>query len=341
MNIQKALVIDDSKVAHLTLRKLLTEQGIDVDWVESGEDGIAYLKRQRPDVVFMDIMMPGMDGFETIGAINQDSAIVAPPIVMCSANATDEDRHNAKQNGAIAFLSKPYTTDELNQSLDQVRALAAPTAALPHPAAVEQPAVSTSTESHLIAKAAEKAAAVARDIATEVTRATAEQVIRSALQKTGRAIQEALKDTAIKAARTTAEEAARVVAERVAREVSEGVAARAISTLSQDGARRDLDEIREGLAKELEVQLSRSVQEALAHAMAGGEFRQRLSTLVEPTARQAAAQTAREVAIQALAEAAPPRADEIAGQTAGRHAKLALAAGFAAVIISVVVGVLF
>ena len=75
MNITKALVVDDSKVAHLTLRKMLMERNVEVDWVGSGEESIAYLKKQKPDVVFMDVMMPGMDGFETMRAINQSSDI--------------------------------------------------------------------------------------------------------------------------------------------------------------------------------------------------------------------------------------------------------------------------
>lgn len=118
MTIAKALVVDDSKVAHLTLRKMLVERSIEVDWVGSGEESIEYLKHQTPDVVFMDIMMPGMDGFETLQAISEDPTITKPRVVMCSANATSEDRSLADQHGAEAFLSKPYTTQELDKLLE-------------------------------------------------------------------------------------------------------------------------------------------------------------------------------------------------------------------------------
>ena len=123
MNIDKVLVVDDSKVAHLTLRKMLTERGIDVDWVGSGEDSIDYLKGQKPDLIFMDVMMPGMDGYETAEVINKDDGLEQAPLIMCSANTTDEDKENAEKLGAIDFLSKPYTADELDSILNKVRAL--------------------------------------------------------------------------------------------------------------------------------------------------------------------------------------------------------------------------
>jgi len=120
MNIKKALVVDDSKVAHLTLRKLLLERGIEVDWVGSGEDCIKYLDNKKPDIIFMDVMMPGMDGFETSRAITGENPENSSPIIMCSANATDEDKRDAKQSGAVGFLSKPYTPDQLDAVLHSV-----------------------------------------------------------------------------------------------------------------------------------------------------------------------------------------------------------------------------
>ena len=120
MNIKKALVVDDSKVAHLTLRKLLLERGIEVDWVGSGEDCIKYLDNKKPDIIFMDVMMPGMDGFETSRTITSQNLQGSPPIVMCSANTTDEDKRDARNSGAVGFLSKPYTPSVLLRKLREV-----------------------------------------------------------------------------------------------------------------------------------------------------------------------------------------------------------------------------
>lgn len=147
MNIKKALVVDDSKVAHLTLRKLLLERTIEVDWVGSGEDCIKYLDNKTPDIIFMDVMMPGMDGFETTRAITSQNPSNPLPVIMCSANATDEDKRDAKESGAVSFLSKPYTPDQLDailQSISQGTAAiaidetAAAMPAVPPPAIVEK-----------------------------------------------------------------------------------------------------------------------------------------------------------------------------------------------------------
>src|SRR5512144_1802253 len=141
MNVTKALVVDDSKVAHLALRKLLMERNIEVDWVGSGEDAIAYMEHHHPDIIFMDVMMPGMDGFETTAAIITNAASSAPPIIMCSASATEEDRANARSSGAIEFLSKPYTPASLDQVLEFVRTLPEPvTKAVDIKVAPRQPA---------------------------------------------------------------------------------------------------------------------------------------------------------------------------------------------------------
>ena len=139
MTVVKALIVDDSKVAHLTLRKMLMERSVEVDWVGSGEESLEYLKHQKPDVVFMDIMMPGMDGFETLQAIRADSSLHTPTVVMCSANATSEDRVLADQYGAAAFLTKPYTNQELDTLLADLATSAPSPAETPHPASEPEP----------------------------------------------------------------------------------------------------------------------------------------------------------------------------------------------------------
>ena len=196
MNIKKALVVDDSKVAHLTLRKLLLERGVEVDWVGSGEDCIKYLENKKPDIIFMDVMMPGMDGFETSRTItsqHQDNA----PIIMCSANATDEDKRDAKESGAVSFLSKPYTPDQLDAVLRSVsegtavismEEPATPQPAIPLPTVVEKaPPTPVAAPSLPVAEVPAGAPTAAgsdvEQIAERVAWAAAEKVARDIVQE--------------------------------------------------------------------------------------------------------------------------------------------------------------
>jgi len=260
MDIKKALVVDDSKVAHLTLRKLLLERGIEVDWVGSGEDCVKYLEGKRPDVIFMDVMMPGMDGFETSRTItNQHPGDVAP-IIMCSANATDEDKRDARDSGAVSFLSKPYTPEQLDSVLRTISAgtaaismeeLAAPVA-IPTPRVVEKELIKEPlsveaptapkpvmvTEAGLsitdIEQFAERAAwASAEKVARDIIQELVPNLAREAATQVARSVAEDLGRRAAHAAVRAAQEAAKQVATEIAR----GTAERTARTTAQESAR--------------------------------------------------------------------------------------------------------
>lgn len=365
MHIAKALVVDDSKVAHLTLRKLLAERSVEVDWVGSGEEALTYMSRQRPDIIFMDVMMPGMDGFETASAITKSETIKSPPpVIMCSANATDEDKQDAKDSGAVAFLSKPYTPQQMDQILEMVRDMPAPagiepaaTATQPkagnvseaaavevpqtpsvakpqtastetsEAAASEQgapPAFSTSDLERMAERAAwSMADKVARDVATDIAKSKAEQTARTIAEETSRgmaeeagrkaaqaavqAAQEAAKKAAIETARRAATEVAQESAEKAARTIAGEVS----EEITKKNLNRGLTVIRDDLAKSLEQQVARSVQDTMARTVAGQDFKQQLMHIltesVLPTAEAAARQAATEAAHEALVELAGVR----------------------------------
>ncbi len=260
MNIKKALVVDDSKVAHLTLRKLLIERGIEVDWVGSGEDCMKYLETKKPGIIFMDVMMPGMDGFETSRAITGKYLQNASPIIMCSANATDEDKRDAKESGAVGFLSKPYTPDQLDDVLKAVSVgsaaihveATAPKAATPPkpvavvekapPAPTPQPPVAPPPKAPPVPSAAateveqiaERAAwAAAEKVAREIVQELVPGLAREAAQQTARSVAEDLGRRAAHAAVRAAQEAAKQVATEIAR----GTAERTARTAAQESAR--------------------------------------------------------------------------------------------------------
>ncbi len=121
MLIKQALVVDDSKVTHIKLQRLLRSRAIETHWAVNGGAGLHFLRQHPVDLLFMNLMMPGMDGFETIQAMYVDRpGHRPPPIVVCSSSVADEDVLLAWQLGAVAFMPISY----LDQEMDQVLAVA-------------------------------------------------------------------------------------------------------------------------------------------------------------------------------------------------------------------------
>ncbi|MCF6281769.1 MAG: response regulator [Candidatus Polarisedimenticolaceae bacterium] len=110
---KKVLLVDDSKSARIVLSRLLQKCDFDVEMVNSGEEALDYLIEGRPDAIFIDYMMDGMDGLEAIGLIKKNPAISSIPIVMCSANEGRDYVTAALSYGAIGILPKPPTKDRL------------------------------------------------------------------------------------------------------------------------------------------------------------------------------------------------------------------------------------
>ncbi len=106
MNITSALIVDDSKMPRITLKKHLESLDIKVDMVENGEESLEFLKSHHPDVIFMDCMMPGIDGFETTRLISSNPDTAAIPVIMCTGKESDEDKHKAMDAGAFSYMVK-------------------------------------------------------------------------------------------------------------------------------------------------------------------------------------------------------------------------------------------
>jgi len=117
MAIKKALVVDDSKSARAVLKRMLKELALDVDTVESAADAIDYLKDNRPDVIFMDHMMPGMDGFEAVKHIKNNPKTAVIPIMMYTSKAGDIYLSQARELGAVGIISKTISPVGLKESL--------------------------------------------------------------------------------------------------------------------------------------------------------------------------------------------------------------------------------
>lgn len=114
-----ALIVDDSRIAQVKLRKMLARYELDVDCVASAEEALSYLARRRPAVVFMDHLMKGMDGFEALRVIKSNPDTATVPVIMYTSKSGDLYVGQARALGAIDVLSKDVMEDS---SLDKVLA---------------------------------------------------------------------------------------------------------------------------------------------------------------------------------------------------------------------------
>lgn len=118
MSIQKrALVVDDSKSARLVLRRMLEKHGLAVHALESATKALDFLAHNHPDVVFMDHMMPGTDGFEAVKAIKDNPDTATIPVMMYTSKGGDLYLSQARALGAVGVLPKTVAPAELFKSL--------------------------------------------------------------------------------------------------------------------------------------------------------------------------------------------------------------------------------
>jgi CheY-like chemotaxis protein len=121
--VQQALIVDDSKTARVSLRKLLDKHQITSALVECAEDALEYLQENRPSMIFMDHMMPGMDGFDAVKAIKADPEKAEIPIVMYTTQQGDIYVGQARALGAADILSKPANDQALSEVLARINQL--------------------------------------------------------------------------------------------------------------------------------------------------------------------------------------------------------------------------
>ncbi len=119
MSSKLALVVDDSRMARYVLSKMLTEQGINVDSVESGEEALGYLCGKKPSMIFMDHTMPGMDGFQCLRAIKNDPQTAMIPIIMYTSKEGEVYESQARALGAVDVLPKTLKPLMLTQVLER------------------------------------------------------------------------------------------------------------------------------------------------------------------------------------------------------------------------------
>lgn len=113
----KILVVDDEALLRAMLQDALEEAGYAVVLAENGRAGIASAKADRPDCILLDVMMPGLDGYQTCAAIKADPDLAAIPVLLISATTDLRVIDRAEQAGAAEVLPKPVPMEQLQQAL--------------------------------------------------------------------------------------------------------------------------------------------------------------------------------------------------------------------------------
>jgi twitching motility two-component system response regulator PilH len=113
MGIRKILIVDDSPTERHVLNDLLTKAGFEVVTSDNGEDAIVKAKQVKPDLILMDVVMPGLNGFQATRAISRDPDTRTIPIILCTSKTQETDKIWGLRQGARDYVVKPVDRDEL------------------------------------------------------------------------------------------------------------------------------------------------------------------------------------------------------------------------------------
>lgn len=340
MQNMRALVVDDSKVGRLTMQKKLESFGIGVDLAESGLEALSYLEQRRPDMIFMDHMMPELDGFEATRRIKSSPATRDIPVIIISGSDDEAFVRDARAIGADGAIAKPPTTEAIERILTTLpRAGTAPaeaaTASPPSPpsspsppAAAPDQAVLQAMIERLLGQALERLRgelvekirpewAATLDLERQEWRQWSEQ-IGQRLDALTATQAEALRTGAeAQAAQQTRMESRLAALEEAARQPSappeawyEGVDARVGPRLQEIGVQMEqqgmrMEEMRQALAGRLEALEARDDQAMQALAGQVDALAGQVERLSSAAATQAADLVERIAALESAAHAPP------------------------------------
>ena len=120
MPIQKILIVDDSKTELMFLTDLLVNNGFIVKTAENAEDAFRRLAEDKPELILMDVVMPGKNGFQLTRALARDPLYSDIPIMLCSSKNQETDRLWGIRQGARDYITKPVNASDL---MDKIKAL--------------------------------------------------------------------------------------------------------------------------------------------------------------------------------------------------------------------------
>ena len=136
----RVLIIDDSRTIQVALRKFLRSAGYETYEAPDAETGLALMREHRPELVFLDIVLPGMNGFAALRAIRRDPMLRDTPVIMMSGNEQAMEQFFGTRIGADDFMKKPFSRHEIffriERLLDEQRVPRRPLLQ-PHPRTAE------------------------------------------------------------------------------------------------------------------------------------------------------------------------------------------------------------
>ncbi len=115
----KVMVVDDSVTIRRTAETLLKREGYNVITADDGFDALAKIVDSHPDIIFLDIMMPRLDGYQTCSVIKNNRLFKSTPVVMLSSKDGIFDKARGKLVGSEQFVTKPFTREDLLEAIQQ------------------------------------------------------------------------------------------------------------------------------------------------------------------------------------------------------------------------------
>ncbi len=119
MTIHNILLVDDSKTELHVLSEMLTKRGYAVRTASGGEEAMRRLAEEKPDLILMDVVMPGQNGFQLTRSITRDPRFSDVPVIMCTSKNQETDRVWGMRQGAKDYVVKPVQADELMAKIRQ------------------------------------------------------------------------------------------------------------------------------------------------------------------------------------------------------------------------------
>ena len=115
----KVMIIDDSKTIRKSAETLLSKEGCNVLTAEDGFEALSLIAKHKPDIIFVDIMMPRLDGYQTCTLIKNNRQFRNTPVIMLTSKDSIFDKARGRIVGSEEYLTKPFTRDDLLQAINR------------------------------------------------------------------------------------------------------------------------------------------------------------------------------------------------------------------------------